>query len=505
MQIRRLIFVSSLVYLSLACSYSEVVDDEVSLEFEDVVESKKERSLRGAIEGNLRSLGIGAVYYWGIGDFEGDYDYPGTFDTFWKKMDGGSYIVDDNIALVNYGHALAGSEYYIIGRNHGLSMNESFWLSFGSSFVWEWLIEYRESFSINDQVLTPIGGLSIGEFRYQMYQYLIQSPRDSSFVKKSLAGLVNPDEVLNDMNSYFFHWDEGGGAFEMIPDFRYSLVHDDLDESHLEFLFSFHHSTLKESKRFKHLDMPYYASLLAEMSASDNAKEDLRLLTEVILWGMYRKSVSGFNRDRVKSTILGIASSFEYSKVNYELREHWHATTHILGLFAEQNFETGGWKVKGNVVVYGNMSLLEPYALVPFQDQRTRWFWQTESWNGGYVHTIGYSVHPSLLISKGPYEFKAEYDYHNFDILRGLDRDPDFVVNPLDANEWIQEFRFSLGRSFTLNAKSDTLFIGVTHRINDVSSSLSDKQWGRSSNRLGGSIRVDGHRSTSGVEVELRF
>lgn len=489
----RLLLLAAIVHSACALS---ATDEQISGR-EELSPLFEDNRYRDAIASNLRSLGIGAAYYWGFGDFEGDYDYPFTLETAWTKLSGEGIALDDNSPVFNYMHALAGSEYYLAGRNRGLTVTESFWLSFGSSFIWEWLIEYQEVLAINDQVMTPIGGLSIGEFRHQMFEYLNRGLERKGFLRNSLSALINSDQAIGALGNALYSNRRAMGEPQMDHAFELTLAYDDRDEAHLGLELAFRRNDLGESGRFRRYRGPYFVRLVAEFSNSDNAKEDLKAMTEAVLWGVNKTKISGFNHERTTSTTFGLANAFDYSKTNYDERESWHATAHLLGPYAAHGVRHGDWELEANLFAYANMGMLDPYGLTPFVATFGAGESQTEVRNEGYFHTFGYSVKPGLAVKNGPYEMRADYDYHYFNSINGWDRFPDEVTNRLYANEVIEELRLSLGRYFTFSHREARLFIGVTHRVNEVSSHLR--------NESGNRLRADGRRSTSGVEARLRF
>jgi len=67
---------------------------------------------------------------------------------------------------VNYiGHPYAGSAYYILARHNGLDWKEAgLYSTFVSTFMWEYGVELTgEVPSIQDLIVTPIGGMILGE------------------------------------------------------------------------------------------------------------------------------------------------------------------------------------------------------------------------------------------------------------------------------------------------------------------------------------------------------
>ncbi len=78
-------------------------------------------------------------------------------------------VFDDNRFSTNgIVHPVAGAIYYQIARGNGLGPGASFASSFLASAVWEYFTEFREKPSINDLILTPMGGAVIGEATYRV-------------------------------------------------------------------------------------------------------------------------------------------------------------------------------------------------------------------------------------------------------------------------------------------------------------------------------------------------
>jgi hypothetical protein len=77
----------------------------------------------------------------------------------------------DPAAFNVLGHGLFGSETYIAARGWGHSPGASFLFSLVASAFWEYVIEsWYQPPSAIDLLWTPVGGLIIGEARYQAYK-----------------------------------------------------------------------------------------------------------------------------------------------------------------------------------------------------------------------------------------------------------------------------------------------------------------------------------------------
>jgi len=83
------------------------------------------------------------------------------YKTWWANMTYG-FEWDDNTFQVNqFGHPYQGNNYFNAGRANGLSFWESAPLAALGSLTWEYLGE-RHKPSLNDFVMTTVGGISLG-------------------------------------------------------------------------------------------------------------------------------------------------------------------------------------------------------------------------------------------------------------------------------------------------------------------------------------------------------
>ena len=104
-----------------------------------------------------------------------DYEKEGIINTLKNKFSGGDMVrYDDNSWNTNKNHVYAGVVYYLECRGAGLSALQSYLCSIAGSTAWETLIEWREVFSINDQIFTAHGGAILGESIHQMGMYIDQ-------------------------------------------------------------------------------------------------------------------------------------------------------------------------------------------------------------------------------------------------------------------------------------------------------------------------------------------
>lgn len=102
-----------------------------------------------------------------------DWDYQYTMKGAIGKFGLGGTTFDTNGFATNFKmHPIAGYFYYNIARSNDLSPAVSFLYSFTASLFWEYFVEFREKASINDILVTPIGGYALGEANYMIAQGL---------------------------------------------------------------------------------------------------------------------------------------------------------------------------------------------------------------------------------------------------------------------------------------------------------------------------------------------
>lgn len=125
-----------------------------------------------------------------------DWEYQPTARDFGRKITDG-WSLDTNTFGVNFlGHTYSGVFYYQVGRSNGYSPLGSFLVAFGGSLMWEYAGEYRERVSLNDMVVTPVGGTLFGEVFHQFSLAAEHSglPRAA---RGALAFVLDPFRVIN--------------------------------------------------------------------------------------------------------------------------------------------------------------------------------------------------------------------------------------------------------------------------------------------------------------------
>jgi hypothetical protein len=139
-------------------------------------------------------LAIGTTYYWIVSD-------PNKVD--WDYVDLGDRAThvdvkfDNNMFRTNFlMHPLAGTMSYWLSRVNGLDIYWAAANSALSSAAFEFVLEWLEKPSINDLVVTPVGGIAGGEFFFHLGDYLNSAfGRDNAFQRAVALSLGLPEAI----------------------------------------------------------------------------------------------------------------------------------------------------------------------------------------------------------------------------------------------------------------------------------------------------------------------
>jgi hypothetical protein len=152
---------------------------------------------------------IGALYVMpeGVSGWDEESKDDWSVDTWKENVSNIAWDKDDY--FINYVlHPYWGASYYVRGRERGLSRNGSFWYSALLSSLYEFGIEaFFEEPSIQDLIVTPVGGALLGEYfmnvREDIYDR-VDRRGTLSGKDKMLLALTDPLGTLNRKTDQIF-------------------------------------------------------------------------------------------------------------------------------------------------------------------------------------------------------------------------------------------------------------------------------------------------------------
>lgn len=166
---------------------------EVFLEWRGVY---REPQIWRALIEEVIILGVGNAWYFAnLQVNQEDWDNP---DWRARFVTGEAIRFDNNSFLFNnWYHPFDGGIFYAFARANDFGPAASFGFALAASTLWEFLSEFREKVSINDMIMTPGGGVPLGEFWHVLGDYLCSAPPRANYGRQIAAFFLGSHECLH--------------------------------------------------------------------------------------------------------------------------------------------------------------------------------------------------------------------------------------------------------------------------------------------------------------------
>ena len=184
-------FVAILFCASMARAESRGKKDPETFEY---TSPTQKNYLRAILE--LEALTTVSVVWYVIAVRQGG-DVGYRWQTFERKLSGKAIAFDDNAFGTNFhGHGVGGNAYYLSARSNHLGIGESFGYAVAGAVLWEYFGEISEIVSVNDLIVTPLSGITIGEPLTQLGAYFDR--QRPTLVNRVLGATFGPIKTAND-------------------------------------------------------------------------------------------------------------------------------------------------------------------------------------------------------------------------------------------------------------------------------------------------------------------
>lgn len=382
---------------------------------------RKRNYLRTGIEIGIQLSAAMAIYYKNLVFNQVDFDYSLKSGLKGKLVTGEAIKFDDNDKFSNYGHIYAGVMYYQTARSNGFTSLESALITFASSAAWEFL-EYHEIFSINDQILTPIGGYVIGEATYQIACALVTK---NSIAAKTLGYAINPNLAINHALDAGFKKDR----FAAQPDCkkpRWSdiSVHIGLDKGQKAYEpgknkdytlgMSAEVINIEDYNKEGRAGKVVLDTSMVKMIVENNGNQglmDLKVVAQVVMAAYHQKNLQKDESGSLRGyeVVLGLGSASTWIDRGGEegsKTEDFYGTINILGTTAHANIHFNGFNIRADLGVYGDFAMVKGYAVESIRDSRSG---NKEGESSiltrkNYYWGVGASTLMAITASKGRFE-----------------------------------------------------------------------------------------------------
>lgn len=433
---------------------------------------RKKNYLRTGIElGVMLSSGM-ALYYKNLAYNKQDFDYS-LGDGIKKKFSGEAILFDDNDKFANYGHVFAGVLYYQTARSNGFNSLESFLVSFASSAVWEFM-EYHEVFSLNDQIMTPIGGYVIGEASYQISCALLAK---GTTMGKIVGYGINPGLALNHAIDKM----QTGDKYASQPDCKKPRWSDismyiGLEKNQKPFEAAKDNTYVlgmnaevvniaNYNKPGKESQLVYDTAMvkaLLEKSGGDGLG-DLKIIAQVTMAAYNKKNLELDSQGQLRGydLILGIGSGTTWHDRGGAKKsdtEDFYGTINILGATARANIFYKGVNIQAEFGFYGDFAMVKSWALNDFQGSGG----SLEEQFGvvrkrGYYWGLGTTTLAALSAERGRIKAGYEMQMSSATDIKDRHRNQGDATNPADfkdsfvSHRVYVKFRITQNLSFQLS------------------------------------------------------
>jgi hypothetical protein len=385
---------------------------------------------------------------------------------------------DSNDFQTNWTHAGAGAIYYNFARANNLTWAESFLFNTAVSLYWEYLVEWREVVSVNDNIWTALGGVPIGEALFQTSRFISRRP---GVFNKIIAGLLNPILTFNQ----WLDRKKGipyTGRQDEVHRFRLSAGQKQSSQTGGE---ADVHSHFGIDTEIIHI--PGYGRagsfsrgikdtmstrMHLDMTLSRQGVEELYTFTRVVLTGYagQRLTQQGSRGLKGFSYFLGAGSGFEL----YKKRSVWEydsgsyffyadeyreiplptrftdkfSTINVVGPVFDIAFFAPRTRLRLCLEAYFDFAMVNALALNDYTGIYGLVGAKATLANYGYYYGLGYNASADLDFRYRDIEVGAGIEYRYYDSIEGIDRFQDSITDDFNLVDSRLAYRFSLGYWF---------------------------------------------------------
>jgi hypothetical protein len=360
----------------------------------------------------------------------------------------------------------------------------SWMMSLAGSTWWEVIGEPKEVISINDQIMTGLGGFSVGEPWYQIGHFLCHQP---SLVLRGLS-FLNPVVKLND---WFDRKDPATKEYAPPGWYEFSLfagarrlaadgaARTDAYIGLRACLLSLPEYARPGEVRRAVKDT-YYSEISLDYALRGGHAEETRFFSKAVTWGRFTQKID--DRGNGYSLTLGLGSAFELFKKrplavydahpvpvmtdpgSLHLDEPRNFTDklailHVAGPVLDWTVFRRGLKLRTVVEAYGDFALVNSNAVNEFSLSHDVAGLKTIVYYYGYYYGFGGTVRAAARLDTGDLRIHGLVDLGAWGSADRLDRFQEEVTNNAHLSD--TRVRYLLGAGWKVPSSPLELFVDI--------------------------------------------
>lgn len=434
-------------------------------------ERRRPRHLGRAVVETAGILAGGLVWYWRDLEFN-TRDWDLHWDqASWKRklLTFDALRFDQNLFQTNaVSHSRAGFAHYQILRGNGFGAPASMAGTFGTSLIWEYLVEFKELVSVNDPVVNTVAGFALGEPFYQLGEFFLRS-RPTLFAR-GMAGALSPVATMNDFvdgrrsarepGDPFGFYREAWHRFHLTSalasrTFDRSIRRDEIGLGVGAELIML--SGYGRPGRFSVWTEPgAFTAVVAELELSRGRSAGGVLRSRATLAGHYAQRFERAPDGRVKGygRLLAIGSGFEYEEVERPGGRDYLATMNVVGPVWELAARSDGVRVRWLGEVYGDFAMVRSLAMEGSMPVMQGSVYHPAESGGvipgvlgarGYYFALGATATTKVVLEYWGWDAGLEWRGDHFQSIAGLDRFREEMRRELRLMDWRASLRTWMG------------------------------------------------------------
>lgn len=371
---------------------------------------------------------------------------------------------DSNPFGTNWTHGLGGAVYFNIARYHGLNLFESFLFESATSMIWEYITEWREVVSINDNFFSGIGGLPIGEPFHQIGKYLLSRKGTLSHI----AGyVINPIFGVSDLFGGKKWRSSFNEEYFSSPGLKISMSNENVsfrdknkgggNRLHLsigsEFLKIPGYGKAGEKEAREKFTTTFYTDVELGFSIGNGVIEEYTFNTKVLYLGFFNQRIQSHEDGKLEgySFYIGASSAYNHFKKKtyaYYDKGQYHydfagneepvqplnfsdklAIINLIGPSAHLTLYSSPFKLEIAADAYFDFGLVNSFALNKYSEDNDVFEKRMKTTLSyyGYYYAFGYTLNLDTRLEIGNLSFSGGFRYQNYCSIQGLDRFQDKI------------------------------------------------------------------------------